>query len=144
MEVQTVQQWKKRLVKICKGGSKSRAGCAWVVDCMAFLSRTFRVDAQSDRFSSIFGTLTILFKLSWGIEYKVIGNFQEFTKFLFTIGRGENVGLTAKIIVTELCLIKAAGCSAGEIFPNNGVGRIHRKGFLCQQNFTAGARAHRL
>ena len=122
VEVQAVQQGgEARLfcqsrVPLGAGGAETAARGAGVIDGMAFLRGTLRVDAQTDALARCLGRRAELCQLGRGVEHDVVGVIQKLVELVHPIGGAEDVVLLlGQLFLAQTALVEAAGLSACEV-----------------------------
>ena len=140
--MEAVQQRQNALVKIVQGGSQAGARGAGVVDGVALLGGTLRIEPQPHLLSRLLCPPAESPHLIRGVEHKVVRIGQQLLKLVLPVGRGEHVGLPAELLMSQSGLIEAAGGAPRQVFPDQGVGVKHGKCLLGQQNLAAGLLLH--
>ena len=114
---------------------------AGVIDGVAVLRRTFRVDAQPYAFPRRFGRGTEFCKLCRGVEHNVVGIAQQLIHLVCTVGGAEHVHLPAgHFLRAQPRLKQAAGLGARQMLCQQRVKIIVAERLLRQQHLAAGAR----
>ena len=108
--MKSIQEFHLLLLKVLQCRSKTGTGRAGIVDCMAFLGGTFRVDAKADGFSGFFRLGSVTFHLRRTVEYHMIGIREDLVKLILPVGRGEDMGLLPELFLSETRFVQTAGC----------------------------------
>ena len=137
MKVQPRQPFHLVGAKIAALDAETRASRAWVID-RVLLRRMLGIDAQAARAAVLQGELAVLFPLGEGVEYDVIGNFDDLRHVrLLERRRKDVVLLSLHLLVCETCLKEAARRRTCEVFGNERIEVKHRKRLLCQKHMCA-------
>ena len=119
-------------------GAHAAAGRTGVVDGMAFLGGTFRVDPQPHTLARLFGHGPEGGQLPGRIEHDVVRHPAHFFHLVRFVGAAEHVDfLAAHFFPAQFGLVQAAGFRAGHIGLQHRVQVVVGKGLLGQQDLTA-------
>ena len=142
VDMQAVEQRQERFVEIGERCAKARTGCAGIVDRMALLRGTFRVQAQAGGFPRSPRGRGKPPHLGRGVEHDVIRIAQQLVPLVLAVGRRENVRFPAEFLVAETRFAQAACRGAGQVLPKQRIHGIHGERLLGKQNFAACALLH--
>ena len=124
--------------ELLRRGSQSGKGRAGIIDRVAFLGGTLRIDPESDASSRLLCPVPVLPQLSRGIKNHMAAVFQNFLHLLLPVGRRKDMVFQAHLLISQPRLIQPAGRRPVQILSDQRIDAVHGKCFLRQQNSASG------